>query len=433
MAIWITLLALLPLAPAHAVDQTLTRRNRVLQLESSGPSRMRLGGGGWSLGEPSIWMDPRPVPAPSSAPAQAPVEQEITLGFEGEAAPVVLGRVALDRGGSELRVPDALADEIQARFPHRIGELKAGDRVVGRVFVGGEHDRDCRTPVMIVDYNGTIDRGDACTRSTLDALMDRTNLVVFVVSTMGSDVSLRHLGFKHRERFLILENSGIGAEGSGEKAFRVARALWDSGACIIGFAGDAPEKEGTASRLLSIPYLAVNQQDRTLYSTEVQDVRTCQRTSPDETSPGGLFSSCPSGYSKVRYTEIECERQAWGPGIPGAMERVWIRRASETPQGGPPNIGSLHAECRRETGGNATGRTRGVDVCRNTQPDSIPARATGQPACDSGYRLVVTREARSVPVGQEPAFDIGAYPAGSRYARDWCELGRALNGTRGLN
>jgi len=226
------------------------------------------------------------------------------------------------------------------------------------------------------------------------------------------------------DRILVLDRSdSSGSYGGSEKATRVAEMLHSTGACILGIAGDTPDKEGAAASILNIPYFAVNQSDRVLYRTDRAARTACRRGAPDRLRRERVEAECPTGYFADDEFEAKCERDVPPPGR--GTETVWIRVFMMIRAGGIPDAEQVRRTCELE-GARVTSpaRYRASLSCRRSYglPSYEEAPRAPDGSCPSGFTLATFEETNQVPIGSEPSFDISEYPEGSVYARDWCQL-----------
>jgi len=296
-----------------------------------------------------------------------------------------------------------------------------------QVFVGGEHDWQCKNPIMFSDFDGTLNRRDSCTSKDLNDFVEKENVTVFVVSTRGlsATASLNALNFSNQKRFAVLDNIDGGGMGGGasEKSLRMAARLFSAGVCILGMAGDT-SMDGAAAKTIGIPFLAVNQKNRIpvrSYRSVKTSVKTCELKYPPsfELSQQPKNQACPARYERLETAKIECETDRGQPG--SRLFYIWEHSGSA---------------CEHH-GGLRTRRPRiPAVVCSTTLPRTVTPVAKkswltfGSEAdkCEEPYEEKEVQVNSQEPVygSPEPSVDVAQYPKGSLYSEDWCGITQAL-------
>ena len=411
---------------AHCADQVISSRRTDLLIERKVSEVRFQGPSGFDRSPPGIrphrmgwWKSEPSEPREEYPPVVVPDDNvKVMLNFPNRSWD--LGPARLKAGRGRITLPKALFQQISAAHPQQVGQLKYSliaeprkEYEVGNVFVGGPADERCERPVLLADWNGTLDHPDACMKPFLDQFLGQQNGTVMVVSSMGSSVPIETLRLQSLNSVMALPS--LSSWGGDEKAGRVALHLWDTGACIIGFAGDSPDKEGAASEALGIPYFAVNQSDRRLYKMVTKDIEICRFNAPIE-MPQVKGKGCPQGYDPEKEHEVECAYKSTS-GQGKAEIFTWKK---------VPDYLLKDKEYPSYTCGvdfKPTGNERSTHICRfNKELEKAPVK--GQ--CEDKYQIHKRTISDSVDVGSEPAFDISKYPARSIYARDWCDLQKKL-------
>lgn len=363
-----------------------------------------------SFSDPNILID-RPaltLPLPSVRARSTPdLEPPLSLILEVESTVYPLGKFAFLDGQAQVRIPPSLYQEISLKHPHRIALLKVenldsgGFETLLKVFIGGAEDTVCRRPVLISDWNGTLEPADSCSRNFLMDLIQKDDANLVVVSSMGSYVPTHQLALAE-DRVMTLPNWGL-ASSAEEKLSRIATQFWGSGACLLAFAGDSPAIEGFAAKALGIPYWAVNQVSRIQYQqiTEVQQV--CQFVGEQVKE---FKKSCGSSYRKEDVREIECQEL-------GSKLTFW----RQVPRNLSSNDLGLQGWCGPGGIWNRNERVR--SICYWDQPLEQPSL---EGKCPAPYVLQQRASTRMQEIGRDPNIDIQKFPVGSIYAGNWCEL-----------
>ena len=393
-----------------------------------------------------------------------PKEEEVALGaFQIEASPF------------QVKISTRVLKKLYQQHGHQIAYLKiteaggedALDEAKPQVYVAGFPDFDCKHPILISDYDGTLSSRDRCTHTTLDQFLLEKKIPVFVVSSRGVGVSpsIKNGGFDSKDQFVVLDNmtSNSYGGGSNEKALRIARHLFAAGSCILGFAGDSEVSDGAAAKSLGIPFLAVNQQDQTSYKgqKEVKKLQTvCELVEPKKFRLPKKQKSCPDQYQKEVYLKVKCK--TW------AMRRDEVISILEDRDPkiacmrfgnrGRHKIIGKESICRThhpqetvldevevvETSKNAfeevPKNTEDKDAelfakrdhNRNQKNKKQKSKAHSQLSLcphPSMYRVREKLVLRHEPIygNPEPSLNIKEYPQGSFYSRDWCELTEELS------
>ncbi len=300
-----------------------------------------------------------------------------------------------------------------------------------RVYVAATADEDCRYPVYLTDHDGTISSHDKCTTETIDQVIESKNGVFFVISSNGTSMKGKILeaNYKNKDKILVLGKSSGGSWGATEKALRVFSYFSNSGACIAGFAGDTPTVDGEASKILNVPYFAVNQREEeetevTHTTKEVCSLTSELRYSYEVTVYGE--KGCAEGYNTMNErTEIECKR-SWNvsPVITAdsnnanpAADRstYWVEKPGFLGIGGGPGC---------NFGDEATGKKRKAHQCRrNMAFEMVPDE---KKQCAPGYNLEARQIMNRKVIGMRPSINILEFPEGSLWSKNWCDLGRSL-------
>ncbi|MGE0615379.1 MAG: SUMF1/EgtB/PvdO family nonheme iron enzyme [Bacteriovoracia bacterium] len=334
----------------------------------------------------------------------------------------------------------------------RIGFLKNGELIkderVGQppVFIGGtSYDYKCQHPVLLADMHGTLDAWRTPeNKQCFEDFVIANDVTIFLVSTTGTSAyaDLQRQNLACEKNFIPLEVMGNGYGGE-EKAARVRNSLDPTGACILGFVGETPEKEGTAAKLLDVPYLGVHQTNVTrIIGQKPAHKYKCERYMKDNKAyflnEGG---KCAELFEEQLWRELECVAdtrtwltststygqdqqvivKAWAsPGSKATDEALcegaYQRREAELKKEKSqyPNMRVLFKHLRVKSD---TQRT----VCV-TSTEGVLDRADEKEECPKGYSP--TRETSYEPIygDPSPAFSVKDYPPGSLYSENWCSL-----------
>jgi hypothetical protein len=291
--------------------------------------------------------------------------------------------------------------------------LLAIDRKGPKILIDGEFSTSCRRPIYLSDYHDTLDTKDACTKNAVNEIMEKTNAIFAVVSNGGTTIKepLYDLGFKHHNRFIVIDNEG----SYGEKAGTIYRSLWATNACIVGFFGDSGDKEGVAAKELGIPFLAVNQKDSTTlvpYTEKNAHVTTCtlKRSRYAYVMPPG-FVSCPAHQEKSDYHgRVTCTKSASRDGRASGISRTQTWKYEDRFQ-------TASQQCHSdETASDVLPPGEG---CADKSVYEVSESEQCQPEYVKETKIQDVARVREI---SKPSIDINEYPSGSLYTHNWCEI-----------
>ncbi len=373
---------------------------------------------------------------------------DLILTFEKSIIPLGQYKTEKDIPKKVALAPDVLLN-LQNRFDHTVGTLELRDDT-GKVLAENQvllsigDDYYCQHPIILSDFHGTLDRADSCTNDSIKSLIAVENTNFLVVSSTGSSVEgdIKKLPFYKKDHFLVLDNAvftGGGGYSDNEKALRVFQNLAFSGACIVGFVGDTPDKEGAASLSLNIPFISVNQTDRVTYRQMDVEEPTCAYINQQEFDTAKEL--CPANYKNTFRNEVLCSIESQSPSPE-------IKR----PKNDNSSFG-LDQRLRSGNGGSADYRetTKWVKIPDSTT-DLLKKPGTTPNPCDVGYKatqmksqhfciLEIPYEVAPFPDKKCPddylkakkkykksivdnrysSFRVEDYPENSSYNHDWCE------------
>jgi len=316
-----------------------------------------------------------------------------------------IGKVELaspaERGWSvSLPIPESTKAKLLSKFPYQIvtvslfgPDKKTTTLTDQKILIGGYGDLKCNSPLLLVDYNGTIDGMDDCTLKEIEKFAVESKGYVAVISTSGAAVkSYIASAFSQTliDRMVVLDADSAPTYGLHEKASRIEKMIKPMNSCLLGIAGDTPSKEGISAKQTQIPYFFIDSYN----ARSDQEPEGICLASVQSRLPVSEPTTCPATSRKITHFQA------------GQLTCSFMGLYYTQPDYGSATCLTLGYF------GKTVSHVLPVKRFYCERLSSVRMQAG---ACPHGFYFKGSNQASNLPDMQE-------YPEGSYAAKNWCEL-----------